>query len=471
MKPAIARVQNIQNLISAFEETQDRAPNQPGLILIHGATGAGKTTAIAWHCIRVNGIYRRAGALWTPGFMLEEIIQEAKIKTEARSCAGKAKAIADHLKATGRPLFIDEVDYLVPPFAEYKAIEVLRDIHDESGAPIVLIGMEGFERKIQARKQLARRIYRSRRVSSPGPGRRPHSGRHHLQGHYRRRLSRTNPPGGLGLDRPDHLRPRQRRELLPAAGLGRDRSLPLGRAAHPALGRGKRERHPSGRQEERWREEMMKARRQQAWQAMRELKTFTLPELAEATGLGTLFLRRLVCQLSRAGYLEQVQGGQNFQPGNYAPWQLVRDTGSRCPVFRRNGQVYDPNLDQVLDFPPTEPQRPAWIKSYGGQSGWGRAWQSMRILRRFTTLEIAATTEIPYKSAQTFVERLARTGFVWCVRKNNRGRPGSYAVFQLIRDSGPTAPICRHNGQVYDPNLNQVFEPAAPEAPGEGGER
>lgn len=160
MKPAIAKVKNILNLVGAYEETRDRAPNQPGMILIYGFTGAGKTTAIAWYLGRCNGIYRRAGATWTPNFMLDEIIAEAKIKTDARSAAGKVKAVAENLRVTHRPLFIDEVDYLAPPFAEYKAIEILRDIHDESQASIVMIGMEGFERKIQARKQLSRRIYR-----------------------------------------------------------------------------------------------------------------------------------------------------------------------------------------------------------------------------------------------------------------------------------------------------------------------
>lgn len=179
MKPAIAKVKNVQNLVTAYEETRNRAPNQPGMLLVYGATGAGKTTAIAWYLGRCGGIYRRAGATWTPGFLLDEIIAEARIKTDARSSAAKAKAIAENLKATGRPLFIDEVDYLVPPFTEYKVIEILRDIHDESQVPVVLIGMEGFERKIQARKQLARRIYRSRGVPAYRPLRHPHRGRHH----------------------------------------------------------------------------------------------------------------------------------------------------------------------------------------------------------------------------------------------------------------------------------------------------
>jgi DNA transposition AAA+ family ATPase len=56
---------------------------------------------------------------------------------------------------TGRPLFVDEADYLLH---NVKMLEALRDLHDVTGVPVVLIGMDGIERKIIHREQFARRI-------------------------------------------------------------------------------------------------------------------------------------------------------------------------------------------------------------------------------------------------------------------------------------------------------------------------
>ena len=56
-----------------------------------------------------------------------------------------------------QPIFIDETDYL---FRRWDVLDVLRDIYDLSGCPVVLIGEEQMARKIQSRGKFARRITR-----------------------------------------------------------------------------------------------------------------------------------------------------------------------------------------------------------------------------------------------------------------------------------------------------------------------
>ena len=53
------------------------------------------------------------------------------------------------------PIIVDEINYLT---TEYKAIETLRDIHDKTDIPVVLIGMTNANRKIMRYRHLYDRI-------------------------------------------------------------------------------------------------------------------------------------------------------------------------------------------------------------------------------------------------------------------------------------------------------------------------
>lgn len=156
MKNRLAPVKNIAALSAAYEELDTRDAGVPGMGLVHGYTGAGKTTAIAWLTSRTRGVFVRAAATWTPSAMLGKIMIELGGEPLGRSAA-MVDFITAGLAEAQRPLFVDEADYLLH---NLKMLETLRDIHDISGRPVVLIGMEGIERRLVTRPQLARRISR-----------------------------------------------------------------------------------------------------------------------------------------------------------------------------------------------------------------------------------------------------------------------------------------------------------------------
>jgi len=155
MRNQLAVVKNVVALRSAFEALASRDAGVPGMGLVFGNTGFGKTTAIAWLVNQTNGIYVRAHATWTPSAMLGAVMQEIG----AAPLHSRNFAMVDHITAKlaldNRPLFVDEADYL---FSNLKMLETLRDIHDTSGAPVLMIGMEGIEKRLVHRKQLARRM-------------------------------------------------------------------------------------------------------------------------------------------------------------------------------------------------------------------------------------------------------------------------------------------------------------------------
>lgn len=154
MKSSIAQTKNMRNLLTAYQALTKRRMGTPGMGLLYGATGAGKTTAATWLITSQNAVYVRALAMWSGQSMCQAICQEVGLEPMG-SPSKMLPPIIERFAMTGRALFVDESDYL---FHNPRLLETLRDIHDQSLVPVVLIGMEGVDRKILRHKQLARRI-------------------------------------------------------------------------------------------------------------------------------------------------------------------------------------------------------------------------------------------------------------------------------------------------------------------------
>ncbi len=86
-----------------------------------------------------------------------------------------------------------------------------------------------------------------------------------------------------------------------------------------------------------------------------------------------------------------------------------------------------------------------------------KAWRCMRILRMFTLPQLKMTSEIRMDNLFFYVRRLVQAGYLRIAKKRETGRPGSYTVFQLARNTGPLQPIPQRSGMVYDPNVREVF--------------
>ncbi|HET7300090.1 MAG TPA: ATP-binding protein [Oleiagrimonas sp.] len=154
MQQKIVLTKNLARLSDASEMLLRRAPGLPGMGLVHGETGTGKTTAVAWMTNRYHGVYVRALAAWTPSAMFGAILRELGRHAHG-SCAQMMTDIVEALSLSGRPVFIDEADYLVD---NKRMSESLRDIHDLTTVPVLLVGMAGIDQRLSARKQLTGRV-------------------------------------------------------------------------------------------------------------------------------------------------------------------------------------------------------------------------------------------------------------------------------------------------------------------------
>lgn len=86
-----------------------------------------------------------------------------------------------------------------------------------------------------------------------------------------------------------------------------------------------------------------------------------------------------------------------------------------------------------------------------------RAWQSMRILRRFTQAELVITAEIREENCKVYVRRLLAAAYLHVIMPRRGTRSGN--TYQLVRDTGPAAPIPWHNGETFDPNERTIYGP------------
>lgn len=155
MKTKIVPIKNIFRMKEAADSLIIRSFGMPGMGLIFGHTGFGKTTGCTWLVNQVRGIYVRAMSLWSPKTMLEAIARELDIDVRGMTLAAMVDQIVMRLAETGRPLFIDEADYLVD---SKRLVDTLRDIHDMSTSPVILIGMTGIDRKLRGHPQLTGRM-------------------------------------------------------------------------------------------------------------------------------------------------------------------------------------------------------------------------------------------------------------------------------------------------------------------------
>lgn len=172
--------------------------------------------------------------------------------------------------------------------------------------------------------------------------------------------------------------------------------------------------------------------REKLWRAMRELKTFRVPDLARAAGVSHReyniqdYLRGLI----KAGIVA-VKERPEYQ-GAYATYTLVRDLGVDAPRVRRNGTVIAEPAQEVM-------------------------WRGMKILREFSPLDLAAHAgmggiSIKLSTAGKYCQWLARGGYLKAL-----GGPCDNHRYRLILDTGPKAPQVLRVKQLLDVNTGKIM--------------
>lgn len=176
--------------------------------------------------------------------------------------------------------------------------------------------------------------------------------------------------------------------------------------------------------------------RQAVWDALRKMAG---DELDQPVGLADLSTRSGVQRKTTRDYLGclQAAGYVKHDPESDR-WQIVRDAGVHAPRLRRDGTVVTQG------------------------AGTQNLWRSMRMLKKFTAIELAAhsttdTVQVSENTAQSYCSTLFATGFLVVVQKANP-QMDRRAIYRLVRDDGPKPPMIQRIKAVYDPNTGKVYQ-------------
>lgn len=150
MNKTFVKTTNVKNFIGLVENLQNKPKNIPKMGLVYGEPGLGKSQTALWLACKYDAIYLRATNLMTGRWLLEELVKELD-EIPRFLTSDNFNLVVKKLKQKPQIIFIDEIDYLIN---NYKTIETLRDIHDETGCPIIFIGMGLAHRKLERYKHL-----------------------------------------------------------------------------------------------------------------------------------------------------------------------------------------------------------------------------------------------------------------------------------------------------------------------------
>lgn len=149
---------NVQRCLEALQAAKNRPSHLPGIVCMYGPSGYGKSTAAAYVATRANAYYVECRSSWTKKAFLLAILQTMDIrpkasKEPAKTIYGMVDQAAEELTA-GRPLIIDEMDYLV----DKNAVEIVKDLFESSQGTILIIGEERLPGKLKAWERFHGRI-------------------------------------------------------------------------------------------------------------------------------------------------------------------------------------------------------------------------------------------------------------------------------------------------------------------------
>jgi len=177
--------------------------------------------------------------------------------------------------------------------------------------------------------------------------------------------------------------------------------------------------------------------RQVIWQAIRQLKQFTILDIEGVTRINIQTIRTYVSSLQLAGYLSKNEPNDTaVNSGQFKRmiWILIKDPGVDAPRLDRNG---------------------AEVTRGRGREN---MWRGIKVLKQFTASELAGVASagnvtVSVKDTRRYLSYLCKAGYL-----KQEGKTNGEKRYTLIisRYSGPLPPIILRVSQLFDPNIGQV---------------
>jgi len=155
---SLAPLTNVTLFTQLLEKIVNRPPHLPGMGVFYGYSGYGKTCAAIYGANKYGAHYVEAGDSWSRTTLVNTIHHEltgAEYKgTIAEKVAEVVRLMAGGDGGDPKPLIIDEADFLV----KRSMVDMVREIHDKSLAPVILIGEELLPSKLEEFERAHNRV-------------------------------------------------------------------------------------------------------------------------------------------------------------------------------------------------------------------------------------------------------------------------------------------------------------------------
>jgi DNA transposition AAA+ family ATPase len=149
----IAPLRNVILARRLVDHLVNRSPNLPGMGVLYGPSGYGKTMAVASVASAYRAVYVACRSYFTKRSFLLSILEEMAVKP-GRTVHEMVNQICEQLALSRKPLVIDEVDHIVAR----NLVELVRDIYEGSGAAILMVGEEQFPMKLKRWERVHNRV-------------------------------------------------------------------------------------------------------------------------------------------------------------------------------------------------------------------------------------------------------------------------------------------------------------------------
>lgn len=148
-----ASLKNVALALRVMDHLVNRASSMPGMGVMYGPSGFGKSTAMAVVANKHRAVYIECRSYLTKKSLLLMILEEIGIRP-GKTIYEMVKQIGEELVLSRRPLIIDEMDHIV----DRNLVELVRDIYEVSNAPVLMVGEERFPAKLKRWERFHNRI-------------------------------------------------------------------------------------------------------------------------------------------------------------------------------------------------------------------------------------------------------------------------------------------------------------------------
>ena len=151
---------NVKRFQSAIQKINHKSHGLERICLVVGEVGLGKTVAGIYFAVKDGAVMLTVWPRMTQHWLLRSLARELGIDEPAWRTERLIEQVRNVLLQEPRTLIFDEVDHFFRDNDANRvdALETMRKIHDTCGVPLVLIGEERINKKIERVPRLNDRI-------------------------------------------------------------------------------------------------------------------------------------------------------------------------------------------------------------------------------------------------------------------------------------------------------------------------